>query len=114
MAIKAKYAGKCRRCDRRYPVGTLIEKIGIDWYPVDCHGCAKQNKRLEILQKLRTELLEKHNVALGCWGIPEGAQYTFTRREWLETAKKHGIGTSEELRELGFYWAGLLDRDLSD
>ena len=114
MAIKAKYAGKCKRCHRDFPAGTMIENDGVWWIPVDCSGCAKDAARLDILLRLKKELLETSNIALGCWGIPEGSNYTFTRRQWLQAAIDNNVGTSEEHNQLRFYWAGLMDRDLSD
>lgn len=114
MAIKSKYGGRCKKCGIFYPVGTLIEKYGIDWYPVDCPGCARDKETLEIKIRLEKELLEVANIGFGCWGIPEGAKPTFTRREWIKAAKDHNVGTPEELKRITWYYAGLLDRDLSD
>jgi len=114
MAVEAKYAGNCKRCHQWFPAGTMIEKSGLWWIPVDCPGCAKIEERREIFWRLEKELLNKANIAMGCWGIPEDAQPTFSNREWLQAAIKHNIGTNEEHNQLRLFWAGSMDSDLSD
>lgn len=67
---------------------------------------------LKALKRLRPLLLEEKNLALGCWGIPEGAIPTFSRGSWYRRAEEYM--TEEEKGTLKRYWAGLWIKDLSD
>ena len=65
-------------------------------------------------KRIHEDMLAKHHVAEGCWGIPEDAKATFSRAEFYGKALEVGACTKDEYdqihRVLGIIW----HRDLSD
>lgn len=115
MAIAAKYAGKCARCGMNYQAGTMIDRWeGAGWVVVDCSKCAKEDRARATIRELEQRMLEKHNLALGCWGVPDGSRWTYTRGEYLRECIKTGDITDEERELFEWYYRGLMQRDLSD
>lgn len=75
----------------------------------------KQLKTIAPLEaRIRKDMLEKHNISEGCWGIPEGSQYTFTRSEFYNKALDLGVCTQEELNTIYRVLHSIWYRDLSD
>lgn len=66
------------------------------------------------LREIEARMLTDHNIALGCWGIPEGATYTFTRRAFYGLARDKGVMTPEEHDSLARALASIWEYDLSD
>ena len=114
--MKAKYNGKCRRCRSSFPAGTEIVKDGDDgyWKPVNCPGCIEFDAVLAIEHRVEDTMLLKHRIALGCFGIPDGAQKTFTRRDFFDLAQEHGLLTENEHKRVFQANRLIWDRDLSD
>jgi hypothetical protein len=63
----------------------------------------------EIVQRVQSS-----GLYLGCWGTPEGAEATFTRREFVRKAQERGLITAEEASALRIAWAGCFDFALDD
>ena len=76
------------------------------------------NKKLQTIlpleNRIKKDMLEQHNIAEGCWGIPEGAQYTFSRSEFYNKALKLGCCTQEEYNAIYRVLYTIWHRDLSD
>ena len=64
----------------------------------------------------RTEarMLAEHGIALGVWGIPKGAEGTFSRRAFYAEAVRLGVVTTEEHAQLARRLASVWNNDLSD
>lgn len=111
--ITAKYSGRCHWCRRLHVrKGDTIIGDGRDWGLPECYE--RQKAARVLLQRVESQMLAEHNVALGCFGIPEGATATFSRGEFLSVAEKHGVVTADESRLLCWLWAELLHNDLAD
>lgn len=114
MAIPAKFSGRCPKCQTFYAAGTMIEKHGWNWQPVDCAGCRRADQRRTLILRVQDTMIREHGIALGVFGIPDGAKETFTRASWLSEVRRAGAATEEEINEMAQHWLGILDRDLSD
>ena len=68
----------------------------------------------ELEQRVRDDMLRLHNVALGVFGIPEGARPTFSRSGFYREACRLGVITPAELNTIAKANATLWDMDLSD
>lgn len=64
----------------------------------------------------RTEarMLAEHGIALGVWGIPKGAQGTFSRRAFYGEALRLGVITQAEHDLIARRNAAIWNSDLSD
>jgi diketogulonate reductase-like aldo/keto reductase len=66
-------------------------------------------KTSEIIQRVQAAAL-----GLGCWGIPDGCEATFTRREFVDKALKRGLITADEAEALRRAWTSVYDFALDD
>ena len=110
----ARFPGECRRCGGLIRIGddiTCGEATGPfrPWWHVAC----PEDGPAFVARRIETRMLEQ-GVALGCWGIPAGAQATYSRREFFGLAEKAGVMNEKEAQILHGYWAEIWDRDLSD
>lgn len=104
--MKAKFAGKCYGCNKKYfGVGDEIEKHG-GWCLVGCEVCAHRTKALEIVKAVECRMLEKHHVLFGYdfGGQYPGYQSTGSPGEFLREAIKYGEVTDEEAVEYEFWY----------
>lgn len=77
--------------------------------------CYERRQAAQDLQRrVESRMLTEHNVALGCFGIPDGATATFSRGEFLAIAERHGAVTPEESLQLRWLWGNLVNHDMTD
>jgi hypothetical protein len=69
---------------------------------------------LEMLERRIRETMLQHHIALGCWGIPDGARPTFSRAEFYGLARELGACSQEEYERLHRHLHLIWLRDLSD
>ena len=69
---------------------------------------------IDLEKRVRKEMEEGHKIGFGCWGVPEGVAYTFTRCEFYNKAREIGVITDEELSAIRNANALIWQRDLSD
>jgi len=74
----------------------------------------EERRMIARLKEAEKALLDKANIALGCWGTPKGALPTFSRAEWFSAAQKHDVLDRELEIWLKRWWSGIWLRDLSD
>jgi hypothetical protein len=66
-------------------------------------------KTNEIVQRVQAA-----GLGLGCWGIPDGCEATFTRREFVRKATERGLITEDEADALRRAWTSVYDFALDD
>ncbi|HEU4649481.1 MAG TPA: hypothetical protein VFS33_10510 [Gemmatimonadales bacterium] len=69
---------------------------------------------MELEKRVGADMLAKHNIALGCWGVPDGATYTFTRAEFYRRAFELGVIDDVEYHRIRARNSLIWHRDLSD
>jgi len=110
--MKAKFgSGRCNICDRPISAGQDITKRGT-WVHEQC--AVKEDAAIQVFFKAQKALLEKANIAYGVFGIPEGAQPTWTRAEFWRECEKFEVLTAEELALLKWHWRVVWYRALDD
>lgn len=109
----ARRASRCSACHAAHiRVGDTIVKFRASWAHPTC--VERVYERNNLVRRVEVEMIERHQIALGCWGIPPHCRPTFTRAEWLGLAVSHHACTPLEAETLTRAWAGILHRDLSD
>lgn len=69
---------------------------------------------LQLVLDLKKRMIERHNIGLGVFGLPEGVQPTWTRADFLKQAESKGEVDQREKALLLRYWRGILWRALDD
>lgn len=109
----ARYAGRCDWCRRLHVrKGDTIIGEGRTWGHRECYE--RRQAALTLQRRVESLMLADHNVAMGCFGIPDGATATFSRGEFLAIAEKRSVVTTEESLLLRWLWGTLLHHDLTD
>lgn len=67
-----------------------------------------------IVERVQKDMLEQYNVSCGCWGVPDGAKWTFTRAEFYGKAYEYRLLNLEEFNRIHSYYGLVWQRDLSD
>lgn len=71
-------------------------------------------RTLNLEKRVQADMLAQHNTAMGCWGVPDGAAYTFSRAEFFDKAKRLGVVSEDEYNQIRAANSGIWHRDLSD
>jgi NADH:ubiquinone oxidoreductase subunit F (NADH-binding) len=103
----SKFAGHCTaQGDRTHP-GDNVVRHGGGWAHQSCiEANARHN---EIIRRVQSA-----GLGLGVWGLPEGVDHTFTRREFVDKALKRGLITADEAEALRRAWTSVYDFALDD
>ena len=113
--MKAKFDGKCGYCETRFHAGDEIEKTGGRWCVVNCAGCAKKHRQIDLMHALEARMLEKHNIMCGYDFEEKGHIETGTRYEFIRKAQELGEATQEEIDAWMGYWSSYsLQHSLAD
>jgi hypothetical protein len=134
MAIAAKFSGECPHCGRAFLSGTMIEKRGNKWYPIDCPGCEAFDEGVRVHWDLHRRMMEKYRISYGLYGLTEhipasepfeniidainhpdrSIKTTGSPEEFLEACIQHNEATDDEIRIFRRHFAGYMRMDLYD
>lgn len=111
--MKAQFPGKCRGCGQFHiHINDDIERHGGGWAAIKC--IKDQNELFEMKNRIQHDMIERYNIALGCWGIPDSATATFTRNGFFSKALNLALCTQEEFIRIRKDCYLIWDHDLSD
>ncbi len=109
----ARFAGTCKICSRYHiSHGDIIVPHFGGWGSIVCKE--KHDGAYVLLQVVEKNMLEKHNIALGVWGIPEGAKPTWTRNQFIGYAEEFKELDSDGIVLLRWLWSGILNYSMDD